>query len=61
MATKAVTKAAPLSDREKRILVDLRQNGVDSKLLSRTFGVPTTSIAAYVANATRGAGIFARA
>ena len=56
---KASTKAAPLTDREKRILVSLRKSGVESSILSSAFGVSNMSIAAYTANATRGSGCFA--
>jgi hypothetical protein len=67
MATKTGTKkastkaapAAPLTDREKRILVSLRKSGVESCILSSAFGVSNMSIAAYTANATRGSGCFA--
>ena len=56
---KTSTKAAPLTDREKRILVSLRKSGVESCILSSAFGVSNMSIAAYTANATRGNGVFA--
>jgi hypothetical protein len=53
---KTSTKAAPLTDREKRILVSLRKSGVESSILSSAFGISSMSIAAYTANATRSSG-----
>jgi hypothetical protein len=51
----ASKKTVFLSDLEKQALVYLHQNGTDSTVLSKVFGLSTGSIAAFVANATRGA------
>ena len=62
MATKksTFTSAATLSDRDKLIIVSLRRQDVPAAALSKTFGMSTRSIAAILANATRGAGIYVR-